>query len=140
MSSTTELLAQRAIRAARRAALALIAAGSLGCSLAAWASDQAAVPATVELPKGAASDKAKPAETPSHAYDPKLAGAPGQSSKATGSVLRCWQGGQMIFEGRGYAALPPSQVTADLRPADSSAGRVQIMDFYEGLCVLELIK
>jgi hypothetical protein len=136
MSNTSRSAKQRL----RRTAFTLIAAGSLGLALAAQASDEAAGSATLELPKAAGSDKSKSADTPSRAYDEKLAGAPGRSSKASGSVLRCWQAGQMIFEGRGYSALPPSQVAADLKQADGSGGRAQIMDMYEGLCVLELPK
>jgi hypothetical protein len=54
------------------------------------------------------------------------------------SLFRCWQDGQIIFEGRGYGALPPSQIAAELKAADGGSGRLQVLDMYHGLCVLEL--
>ncbi len=46
----------------------------------------------------------------------------------------------MIFEGRGYGALPQSQIAAELKAVDGASGRVQVLDMFEGLCVLELPK
>jgi hypothetical protein len=46
----------------------------------------------------------------------------------------------MVFEGSGFGPLPQTQVAADLKVADGGAGRVQVLDLYQGLCVLELPK
>ena len=46
----------------------------------------------------------------------------------------------MIFEGRGYGALPQSQIVAELKSSDGGQGRVQVLNMYQGLCVLELPK
>jgi len=67
--------------------------------------------------------------------------APGRGPKGPPrSLFRCWQEGRMIFEGRGYGALPSSQVSAELKASDGASGRVQVLDMYQGVCVLELPK
>ena len=131
---------KHARRRVRCVAFALIAAGPLGFALASKAADDTAGATKFELPRDTTPDKAKSFDAPSRAYEDKLAGAPGRLSKPSGSILRCWQGGQMIFEGRGYGPLPSSQVAADLKQADGSPGRTQVIDLYEGLCVLEVPK
>jgi hypothetical protein len=89
-----------------------------------------------------APDEGKPAGGAMRSSEDKGEGAQSKAAvaKPPGSLFRCWQDGRLIFEGRGYGALPQSQVAADLRPADGASGRVQILDMYEGLCVLELPK
>jgi len=63
----------------------------------------------------------------------------GRPAKGARSLFRCWQDGRMIYEGRGYSALPKSQVAAELNSGDAS-GTVQVLDLYQGLCVLEMPK
>ena len=70
----------------------------------------------------------------------RRATAPGRSQKSSQSLFRCWQDGQMIFEGRGYGALPQSQIAAETKQGDGTAGRVQVVDLYQGICILELPK
>jgi hypothetical protein len=119
----------------------LIAIAALGCVAATLASDEslhvitlrAQAPEAVDQP-GSAAESVRPS-------DARALPAPGKSPKApTLSLFRCWQDGRMIFEGRGYGALPPSQVAAELKAGDGALGRVQVLDMYEGLCVLELSK
>jgi hypothetical protein len=80
----------------------------------------------------------KPGAPGARGYSDKLAQL--KAGKNLGSEFRCWQGGQMIFETRGMGPLPTNQVVADLKSTDGSGGRVQVLDMYEGLCILELPK
>jgi hypothetical protein len=118
----------------RLAVATLIAVLALGCAAATPASDEPLDPVAIGSAGSEPSVEGKPAGESAHAV------APARSAKTPRSLFRCWQGGRMIFEGRGYGPLPQSQVTADLKPADGAAGRVQVLDMYEALCVLELPK
>ena len=122
-----------------RAAVALIGVVVLDYAAASFAQDEPVGSVSIGTPGGQPSDEAKSAARPLEERPPGLpfrAPAP----KAPRSLFRCWQHGQIIFEGRGYGALPASQVAADLKPGDGASGRVQVLDLYEGVCILELPK
>jgi hypothetical protein len=122
-------------RTAWRSAVTLIGLVALGCAAVSLASDNnSAARVTIGASAPDGSDEAKPAR----AYDEKLAASAAKAPKIPRSLLRCWQGGRMVFEGRGYGTLPQSHVAAELKPADGAGGRVQVLDLYQGLCVLEL--
>jgi len=121
-------------RGAWRTAAALIGLLALGCAAVSLASDNSAARVTIGAPGAEGSDEVKPARP----YDEKLAASAAKAPKTPRSLLRCWQGGRMVFEGRGYGTLPQSHVAAELKPADGAGGRVQVLDLYQGLCVLEL--
>lgn len=125
-----------------RAAVALTGIVAFGCVAEALAFDEPVHGVTIGTPGKEASDEAKPASAPVRAREreevppqPKV-----PTPKPPRSLFRCWQHGQIIFEGRGYGPLPTSQVAADLKPADPASGRVQVLDMYDGMCILELPK
>jgi hypothetical protein len=120
---------------ARRAAAALIGVVALGWGSAAFALEERLEALTLDSTRAQLSDETKPGAGSAQAPDDKAKGL-----KTPRSLLRCWQGGRLIFEGRGYSTLPQAQIAAELKPADGATGRVQILDLYEGLCVLELPK
>ena len=114
----------------RWAATTLITVAALGCVAATLASDEPLEVFTLhaQAPEAADQHEARP--------------LPGRvnPAKAPLSIFRCWQGGRLIFEGRGYGPLPSSQIAADLKAGEGATGRVQVLDMFEGLCVLELPK
>jgi len=122
----------------RGAAVALIAA--LACTGATLASDDPLDAVTVRVQGAEPPGEARSASGSDHTPEERPAPAPGKSAKSPRSLFRCWQGGRMIFEGRGYGALPQSQIAAELKAVDGASGRVQVLDMFEGLCVLELPK
>jgi len=126
--------------AAWRAAVTLMGVVALGCAAATLPSDDAGDPVTIRAWGKERSDEAKPADGASQASEERPLPGPGKAPKASRSLFRCWQGGRMIFEGRGYGPLPQSQIAAELKPGDGGSGRVQVLDLYESLCVLELPK
>jgi hypothetical protein len=118
----------------------LTAIVALACAAAAPASDEAVGAVTVRAQGAEAPDEGKPVGEFAHSLDERQTPAPGKSQKSARSLLRCWQDGRIIFEGRGYGALPQSQIAAELKSNDGGLGRVQVLDMYQGLCVLELPK
>jgi hypothetical protein len=118
----------------------LIGIVALGCAAAALPSEESVDSVTIGASGAEPSDAAKPAGQAAQFPDEKQAGAAAKALKGPRSLFRCWQGGRMIFEGRGYGPLPQSQIAAELKPGDGGSGRVQVLDLYEGLCVLELPK
>ena len=119
-----------------RAAVALIGVAVLGYAAASFAEGE---PVSIGTPGAQPSDEAKSAARP---LDERPPGLPLRvpAPKPPRSLFRCWQHGQVIFEGRGYSALPPSQVAADLKGSDGNGGRLQVLDMNQGLCILELPK
>lgn len=125
-----------------RAAVALVGVVAIGCAAGARAFDEPVHGVTIGTPGKDASDDAKAAGGPMRARE-REEGLPQPkvpAPKPPRSLFRCWQHGQIIFEGRGYGPLPTSQVAADLKPADPASGRIQVLDMYEGMCILELPK
>jgi hypothetical protein len=110
------------------------------CGAAAAAGTDRSGAVTIAAPGADSPGEAKSSGGIAHGGDELQLGAPGKAPKAARSLFRCWQDGRMIYEGRGYAALPKSQVAAELKSGDSTAGTVQVLDLYQGLCVLELPK
>lgn len=123
------------------AATALITAAALGCVAATLASDDSLEAVDVRAQVAEPVDQAGPAAASPRVSEERQPPAPGKSPKSLPrSLFRCWQDGRMIFEGRGYGALPQPQVAAELKSSDGSQGRVQVLNMYQGLCVLELPK
>jgi hypothetical protein len=120
------------------AAATLVAAVALACAAAALASDELVGAVTLKAQVAEPTDETKPVGESAHAADGRQTPALGKSQKSARSLLRCWQDGRIIFEGRGYGALPQSQIAAELKSSDGGPGRVQVLDMYQGLCVLEL--
>ena len=118
-----------------RTAAALIGVVALGWGSVTFARGEPLEGLTLDSARAQLSDEAKPSAGFAQAPDDKAKG-----SKNPRSLLRCWQAGRQIFEGRGYTTLPQAQIAAELKSTDGAAGRVQILDLYEGLCVLELPK
>jgi hypothetical protein len=121
--------------------MALITAAALGRVAAALASDDSLDAVNVRAQIAEALDQTGSAggsvRTPEERPLPALGKSPKGPPR---SLFRCWQDGRIIFEGRGYGALPPSQIVAELKASDGTSGRVQVLDMYQGLCVLELPK
>jgi hypothetical protein len=107
-------------------------------ALAGAAPAQAAGPDAPDANIEATQDNPKGTAATGRGYSDKLAQT--KIAKPASSEFRCWQGGQMIFEAKGLGPLASTQVSADMKPADGSGGRVQVLDMYEGLCILELPK
>src|SRR5882762_4757369 len=125
----------------RRAAMTLIAVAVLGCVAATRAADDSLDAVDVRAHVAEPVDKAGSAAGPAAASEKRQLPPPDKSPKSPPrSLFRCWQDGRVIFEGRGYGALPQSQITAELKSGDGVPGRVQVLDMYQGLCVLELPK
>jgi len=134
----------------------LIAVAALGCAgMALAADDSSEVNVRAKMAKAAddssevnvrakmakAADDTASANGPARSAEEVPPTALGRSPKGPPvSLFRCWQEGRVIFEGRGYGALPSTQIVAELKASDGGAGRVQILDMYQGLCVLELPK
>lgn len=119
------------VRGARRLAAVVMCGAFFGSAIPARAgAEPASPPATITT-----QDEGKSADG-SRGYSDKLAVK--TPAKAPASEFRCWQGGQMIFEARGVGPMSATQVAADLKAADGSTGRIQVLDMYEGLCILEL--
>jgi hypothetical protein len=136
MSRFNKLPARSAWRAAATRVGTPLVIIALGCAAAATlASDHFADRPTIGATVIGLSDEARAGAMRS--LDDRPSG--GRSAKGGRSLFRCWQDGRMIYEGRGYSALPKSQVTAELNSGDPS-GTVQVLDLYQGLCVLELPK
>ncbi|HEX4598555.1 MAG TPA: hypothetical protein VH278_12255 [Burkholderiaceae bacterium] len=122
------------------AVVTLIAVAALGLEAVALAAEDSSESVNVRAKIARPSDETGPAAAPARSSDEALS-APGKSPKGPPrSLFRCWQDGRIIFEGRGYGALPSSQVAAELKAGDSGTGRLQVLDMYHGLCVLELPK
>jgi hypothetical protein len=130
------------LRARWVAATPFIAVVALVGGAAARASDASVDPVPIGASDMRSIDEAKPLGGSVRAADEKEEGAQAKAAtpKAPRSLFRCWQYGRLIFEGRGYGALPQSQIAVELKPADGASGRVQVLDMYEGLCILELPK
>jgi hypothetical protein len=117
--------------------MTLVGVVALSCAAAAHASDQPIQAVSIGAPVTEPSDEVKPGG--GSAQDEKPA-AGAKAPKPPRSLFRCWQDGRLIFEGRGYGALPQSPSVAELKSSDGGSGRVQVMDLYQGVCVLELPK
>lgn len=126
-------------RAARLAGAALIGFVALGCASAAPALDEPIDMVTMGSSTAQLSDEVRPRGSAAQTPEDKQA-EQARAPKAPRSLLRCWQGGRLIYEGRGYGTLPQAQIAAELKPGDGASGRVQVLDLYQGLCVLELPK
>jgi len=123
---------------AARCAVATVAGLlTLACSTDSSAADKSHDGMSITTSASELSDEVKSGGAPAQASDERPGGAP---KAPTRSLFRCWQDGRLIFEGRGYAALPPSQIAAELKSSESGSGRVQLLDLYQGVCVLELPK
>ena len=116
----------------------LLTAISLACGGATFAFDEAGDPVAIGSPSGGPSNDTKPGAALSPAPEERSSVAAGKSAKSARSLFRCWQGGRQVFEGRGYGALPPSQVAAELKGGEGATGRLQVLEMYDGFCVLEL--
>jgi hypothetical protein len=117
----------------------LIAVAALGCAGIALAAEDASE-VNVRAKIARAADETGPAAGLARSAE-EAPPAPGRSPKGPPvSLFRCWQDGRVIFEGKGYAALPSSQIVAELKASDGGAGRLQVLDLYQGVCVLELPK
>jgi len=125
---------------ARRAAVALAGLVTLGCAAVALASDHPPSSVTINATAAEPTDEGKPTGGPTRAAEERGLPVVPKAAKPPRSLLRCWQAGQMIFEGRGYGPLPTTEVAADLKAADPSSGRIQVLDLNYGLCILELPK
>ena len=123
-----------------RVPVMLTIALTLVCAATTSASDESVDAVTGRGLGAKATDAVKPRSASAHAADERPTPALGRSPKSERSLLRCWQDGQMVFEGRGYGAMPQSQIAAELRQGEGAAGRIQVLDLYQGLCVLELPK
>ena len=130
--------------AAPRAAVALLgtllAGIALGCAAAGAPASDRSDAVSIAAPGREPPGEAKSSGGNARAGDDRQSGEPGRAPKGARSLFRCWQDGRMIYEGRGYGALPKSQVAAELKSGDGAAGTVQVLDMYQGLCVLELPK
>jgi hypothetical protein len=123
------------------AAIALVAVAALACTSGTRASDESPAAVDVRARVAAPVDQSGSPAGSATSSEERPAPAPGKSPKGPPrSLFRCWQDGRMIFEGRGYGPLPSSQVVAELKSGDNSSGRVQVLDMYQGLCLLELPK
>jgi hypothetical protein len=121
----------------------LIGLVALGCTAQALAyeSDQPANSVTLGAPGKKPSDEAKPAAASGQDSEERPLPTPPKSPKSPPrSLFRCWQEGQVIFEGRGYGALPASQIAGELKANDGGTGRIQVLDMNRALCILELPK
>lgn len=139
MSRSSELQ----LRTTRCAGAILIGLVAVGCTAQALAyePDQPANSVSLGAPGKKPSDEARSAAASGQAPEERPLPTPARSPKGPPrSLFRCWQEGQLIFEGAGYGALPASQIAADLKAADGSAGRIQVLDLTRGLCILELPK
>jgi len=138
MSRSSEL--QRP-RGAWCAGAILIGMVALGCAAQALALDQPTNSVTIGTPGKKPSEEGKLASAAGQDSEERQLPTPAKPSKGPArSLFRCWQEGRMIFEGAGYGALPAAQVAAELKAADGASGRVQVLDMYQGLCILELPK
>jgi hypothetical protein len=118
---------------------ALIAVAALGCAGIALAADDASE-VNMRAKIARAADDTGPVTGPARPAD-EVPAAPGRSPKGPPvSLFRCWQDGRVIFEGKGYGALPATQVAAELKASDGGTGRLQLLDLNRELCVLELPK
>jgi len=131
--STFNKLGPVAVRCAVAAVTGLLALGSA----ATLAADKSHDSISINTPGSELSDEAKSGTGSVQVGDEKPGAAPKAPAR---SLFRCWQEGRLIFEGKGYAALPPSQIAAELKSGESGSGRVQVLDMYQGICVLELPK
>jgi hypothetical protein len=120
---------------ARRTGAALIGVIALGWGSVTFARGEPLEGVTLESTHAQLIDEAKPVGGSAQTAEDRAKG-----QKNPRSLLRCWQAGRQIFEGRGYTTLPQAQIAAELKSTDGATGRVQILDLYEGLCVLELPK
>jgi hypothetical protein len=121
----------------------LIGMVALGCTAQALAyePDQPASSVTLGAPGKKPSDEAKPAAASGQDPEQRPLPTPAKSPKgAPRSLFRCWQEGELIFEGAGYGPLPPAQIAAELKAADGGTGKVQVLDLYQGVCILEVAK
>ena len=116
----------------------LLTAVSLACGGATFASDEAGDPVVIGALGAESSNDTKPGAALPHAPEERSSAAAGKSAKSARSLFRCWQAGRQVFEGRGYGALPPSQVAAELKGGEGATGRLQVLEMYDGFCVLEL--
>jgi hypothetical protein len=122
------------------AAMTLIAVAALVWAGATCAADDSPAAVDVRARVAKAGDEPGPAAGPARSSE-VAPPAPGRTPKGPpASLFRCWQGGRIIFEGRGYGALPPAQIAAELKAADGGSGRLQVLDLTRGVCVLELPK
>src|SRR5215472_5541859 len=117
----------------------LIGMVALGCTgqAPAYEPDQRAGSVTLGAPGKKPSDEAKPAAASGQDLEERRLPTPAKPPKgAPRSLFRCWQEGQLIFEGAGYGPLPPTQIAAELKAADGGTGKVQVLDLYQGVCIL----
>ena len=122
------------------AVMTLITVAALVCAGATWAADDSPAAVDVRAKVARAREEPGPGAVPARSSE-EAPPTPGRSPKGPpASLFRCWQDGRIIFEGRGYGALPPSQIAAELKAVDGGSGRLQVLDLTRGLCVLELPK
>jgi hypothetical protein len=131
---------KRRLSGAERAALFLLIGAALACVRPASATDEAVDSVSIGSPATELVNEGKPGSAPTRAAEERPAATAGKSTKSARSLFRCWQGGRQVFEGRGYGAMPQSQVAAELKGGEGSTGRLQVLDMYDGFCVLELPK
>ncbi len=140
MSRSSEALPSRGMSSVG-AMLIAIAALAWTAQAPADEADQPASSVTLGAPGKRQSDQAKPAAASGPDLGERRLPTPVKPPKgAPRSLFRCWQEGQLIFEGAGYGALPPTQIAAELKAADGGAGKVQVLDLYQGVCILEVAK
>ena len=131
---------RRRLPGTERAALILLISVALACARPAYAADEAVDSVSIGSPATESINEGKPSGAPTHASEERPAATAGKSTKSARSLFRCWQGGRQVFEGRGYGAMPQSQVAVELKGGEGSTGRLQVLDMYDGFCVLELPK
>lgn len=60
-------------------------------------------------------------------------------NKQEAGKLRCWQGGRLVFEGRGAMPVDGTSSVADFHIRNGRSV-VRVFDLREGLCVLEYVE
>jgi len=122
------------------AAVILLTCVWLACAGPALSADEAVDAVSIGSSNAEPSNEAKPGGASTHASEERPAATAAKPAKGPRSLFRCWQGGRQVFEGRGYGAMAQSQVAAELKGGEGATGRVQVLDMYDGFCVLELPK
>jgi hypothetical protein len=122
-------------RAAALAAVAGVLAGSLS------ASSFAGVETTDAAASAAVSTTAPPPAASAQATHAGKVDVPKDASHDAAhnaSLIRCWQFGRLVYEGRGFAALPHGQAAVEFKTTTAKPDTTQVLDLHQGLCVLEL--
>ena len=53
-----------------------------------------------------------------------------------GQILRCWQGGRLLYEAGGFRSLPDRASGAVVVPRNGEAAPVTVIDMKDGMCIL----